>query len=62
MKVGSDDQILGMSPHPPISTSDAQGLIKKTAAEVNEMGTISYKNIEYPLPENSKELRLFHCF
>ncbi len=62
LKVGGDEQILDMSPHPPISTSDAQGLIKKAVAEANEMGTISYKNIDYRYLKTAKSYGYFLVF
>jgi signal transduction histidine kinase len=60
--VGNDGQILDVSPHPPISTSDAQGLIKKAVAEVNETGTISFKNIDYRYLKASKNYGYFLIF
>ena len=62
LKVGNDGQILDVSPHPPISTSDARGLIKKAVAEVNETGTISFKNIDYRYLKASKNYGYFLVF
>jgi len=62
LKVGNDGQILDVSPHPPISTSDARGLIKKAVAEASETGTISFKNIDYRYLKTSKNYGYFLVF
>lgn len=62
LKVGNDGQVLDISPNPPISTGDAQSLIKKAVAEINAAGTISYKNINYRYLKASRSYGFFIVF
>lgn len=62
LKVGNDGQILDVSPQPPISTSDARGLIKKTVAEVNETGTINFNNVDYRYLKTTRDDGYFLVF
>jgi hypothetical protein len=62
LKVGAAGQILDVSPHPPISISDARGLIKKAVAEVQATGTVSFKNIDYRYLKAAKNYGYFLVF
>lgn len=59
LKVDAGGEILDASDHMPVSTSDAEGLIKKTLAETDARGTISHNSVNYRYLREMKDYGSF---